>query len=386
MKASMLCGAHYEGAEAHFHRAPVSPTQCDPDIARQSFDHFLDYAALADEVGYDWVSVSEHHYSPLILAPSVAPLAGALTQIVRRAKIALLGPLVSINNPVRIAEEIAMLDQLSHGRLVVLPLRGTPGEFNTYEPLDASITQAKTQEATKLIRQALRDVEPFSWDSEFFHFPKVGIWPRALQRPFPPMYFSGNSLNSAVFAAREHLGVCLSFHRPEVVARTVATYRSEALSAGWEPSSEQVVYRGFALVADTDERAAELEAVFLPPPLRFLLNGPVPGPISDDTATRHALPTQAAEAGPTPFGMGRMLFVGSPDTVVERVRAFHAATGVGVVDLVFSSGQISPGDVQRSIELFGREVLPRIRDLGVAQDIAGAAQVGAENHDPGRHR
>jgi alkanesulfonate monooxygenase SsuD/methylene tetrahydromethanopterin reductase-like flavin-dependent oxidoreductase (luciferase family) len=348
MKASMLCGAHYEGAEAHFHRAPVSPTQCDPDIARQSFDHFLDYAALADEVGYDWVSVSEHHYSPLILAPSVAPLAGALTQIVRRAKIALLGPLVSINNPVRIAEEIAMLDQLSHGRLVVLPLRGTPGEFNTYEPLDASITQAKTQEATKLIRQALRDVEPFSWDSEFFHFPKVGIWPRALQRPFPPMYFSGNSLNSAVFAAREHLGVCLSFHRPEVVARTVATYRSEALSAGWEPSSEQVVYRGFALVADTDERAAE--------------------------------------AGPTPFGMGRMLFVGSPDTVVERVRAFHAATGVGVVDLVFSSGQISPGDVQRSIELFGREVLPRIRDLGVAQDMAGAAQVGAENHDPGRHR
>jgi hypothetical protein len=59
---------------------------------------------------------------------------------------------------------------------------------------------------------------------------------------------------------------------------------------------------------------------------------------------------------------------------------------VGVVDLVFSSGQISPGDVQRSIELFGREVLPRIRDLGVAQDMAGAAQVGAENHDPGRHR
>src|SRR5215213_8405228 len=100
MKASMLCGAHYEGAEAYLERAPVSPTLCDPEVAQQTFDHFLEYAALADELGYDWVSVSEHHYSPQILAPSVSPLAGALTQIVRRATIALLGPLASINNPV----------------------------------------------------------------------------------------------------------------------------------------------------------------------------------------------------------------------------------------------------------------------------------------------
>jgi alkanesulfonate monooxygenase SsuD/methylene tetrahydromethanopterin reductase-like flavin-dependent oxidoreductase (luciferase family) len=109
MKASMLCGAHYEGAEAHFHRPPVSPSVCDPAVARQSFDHSLKYAALADELDFDWISVSEHHSSPLILAPSVAPLAGALTQIVRRANIALLGPIAPLNNPVRVAEEIAML-------------------------------------------------------------------------------------------------------------------------------------------------------------------------------------------------------------------------------------------------------------------------------------
>jgi alkanesulfonate monooxygenase SsuD/methylene tetrahydromethanopterin reductase-like flavin-dependent oxidoreductase (luciferase family) len=60
---------------------------------------------------------------------------------VRRARIALLGPLASINNPVRIAEEIAMLDQLSQGRLLVLPLRGTPNEFSIYGPVDAAATQ-----------------------------------------------------------------------------------------------------------------------------------------------------------------------------------------------------------------------------------------------------
>ena len=72
-------------------------------------------------------------------AATTGPLAGALTQIVRRARIALLGPLVSINNPVRVAEEIAMLDQLSGGRLIVLLLRGTPSEFKTYEPIDPAL-------------------------------------------------------------------------------------------------------------------------------------------------------------------------------------------------------------------------------------------------------
>jgi alkanesulfonate monooxygenase SsuD/methylene tetrahydromethanopterin reductase-like flavin-dependent oxidoreductase (luciferase family) len=314
---------------------------------------------LADELGFDWVSVSEHHYSPLILVPSVAPLAGALTQIVRRARIALLGPLAAINNPVRIAEEIAILDQLSHGRLIVLPLRGTPAEWQSYAPVDASKTQGITQEATRLIQKALSEPEPFAWAGEHFQFPTVAVWPRPIQRPFPPMYSSGNSIASAVFAAKAHLGVCLSFHRPQVVASTVAAYREQAAQAGWEPAPEQIVYRGFGLVADTEERAAELEAVFLPPPLRFLLDGPAPPP-----GTPVGNPSDGALDGPAPFGMGRMLFAGTPDTVVERIRAFHELTGVGVIDLVFSAGQIPADDVRRSIELFGREVLPRIHTFG----------------------
>jgi alkanesulfonate monooxygenase SsuD/methylene tetrahydromethanopterin reductase-like flavin-dependent oxidoreductase (luciferase family) len=358
MKVSLLCGAHYEGAEAHWQAPPVPPTLCDPGIARQSFDHFLSYAALADELGFDWVSVSEHHSSPLILTPSVAPLAGALTQIVRRARIALLGPLAPVNNPVRVAEEIAILDQLSHGRLVVLPLRGSPGEFNCYGPIDALQTQSMTQEATRLIRKALTDAEPFAWEGQYYHFPRVGVWPRPIQQPHPPLYFSGNSASSALFAAGERLGVCLSFHPTEVVADTIGKYLTEAESAGWQPTPDDMVYRGFALVADTPERAAELEARFLPPGLRFLLNGPSPGP----EASAHARPS----------GPGRMLFAGTPETVVERIRAFQAATGVGVLDLIFSGGQFPAEDVQRSIELFGREVLPRIRELTPARQPARA--------------
>jgi alkanesulfonate monooxygenase SsuD/methylene tetrahydromethanopterin reductase-like flavin-dependent oxidoreductase (luciferase family) len=189
MKASLLCGAHY--AEAGAHRPGVLPSECDPHVAQVSFERWLRYAATADELGFDWISVSEHHYSPLILVPSVGPIAGALTQIVRRARIALLGPLVSINNPIRVAEEIAMLDQLSGGRLVVLLLRGTPSEFRAYEPIDPALTQEKTQAATRLVRKALTDTAPFAWQDEFFNYPNIAIWPRPLQQPLPPMLLLG---------------------------------------------------------------------------------------------------------------------------------------------------------------------------------------------------
>ncbi len=361
MKVSILCGAHYDGAEAHLHRPPVSPTMCDPDVAQRSYDRWLELAALADEIGFDWVSVSEHHYSPLILAPSVAPLAGALTQIVRKARIALLGPLVSIANPVRIAEEVAMLDQLSHGRVILLPLRGTPAEFNTYEPTEGSVTQGRAQEATKLIRKALRETEPFAWDGEFFTFPLIAVWPRPLQRPFPPMFFSGNSVNSAVFAARERLGVCLSFHRPETVAGIVAQYLSAAQEAGWTPSAEDIVYRGFVLVADTDARAAELEAEFLPITRRYLLNGPVPGPVADAPGSHASTQTSSVRNGH--FPPGHLLFSGSPDTVVAQIGAFHEMTGVGVLDLLFHSSHMTPAEVRHSMSLFGNEVLPRVCNL-----------------------
>jgi alkanesulfonate monooxygenase SsuD/methylene tetrahydromethanopterin reductase-like flavin-dependent oxidoreductase (luciferase family) len=377
MKVSMLCGAHYEGAAAHLNTPPVAPSVCDPGVAKQSFDHFLEYAAMADELGFDWISVSEHHSSPLILSSSIMPLAGALTQIVRRARIALLGPLAPVSNPVRTAEEIAVLDQLSGGRLVVLPLRGTPNEFNVYVRVDGTKTQSMTQEASRLIRKALSEPEPFAWDGEHYHFPRVAVWPRTIQQPYPPMYFSGNSLNSALFAAGDHLGLCLSFHQPAVVADRIVQYKAEAAHAGWEPRLDDIVYRGFAVVADTDQKAAEIESTFLPPPLRFLLKGPVPGPTDAFGApggsgvdNRHG-----PDSGPVPYGVGRMLFSGSPDTVVKQIDDFHAATGVGVIDIVFSSGQNPPADIRRSIELFGREVLPRVRDMGSVPHTQAAAGV-----------
>jgi alkanesulfonate monooxygenase SsuD/methylene tetrahydromethanopterin reductase-like flavin-dependent oxidoreductase (luciferase family) len=356
MKASFLCGVHYEGHVAH-QGWPAPPELYDSEIGQRTFDHFLEYAALADQLGFDWISISEHHYSPHILTPSLAAIGGALSQVVKKARIASLGPLVPVNNPVRLAEEIAMLDVLTHGRLNVLPLRGTPNEYNVYGSISTEKSRAMTHEAILLIRKALTEPKQFSWDGEHFQFPQVAIWPRPVQKPAPPMFSSGNNLESARFAAKNHLGMCTSFLPPPVVALTTEMYYREAASAGWQPTPDQIVHRNHIVVADTADEAAELERDFLPETLR-------------NNIARNMGANRVGTGMDDVMGQwqeqlksGRIAFAGTPDMVVSQIREFAEHTGVGVLDFIFTGGQTQPAAVRRSIELFGREVLPRIRDI-----------------------
>jgi alkanesulfonate monooxygenase SsuD/methylene tetrahydromethanopterin reductase-like flavin-dependent oxidoreductase (luciferase family) len=372
MKASFLCGVHYEGQIAHEHQGwPAPPALYDSQIGQQTFDHFLEYAAFADNLGFDWISVSEHHYSPHILTPSLAAIGGALSQVVKRARIASLGPLVPVNNPVRLAEEIAMLDVLTHGRLNVLPLRGTPNEYNVYGTVSTEKSRAMTQEAILLIRKALTEAAPFSWEGEHFQFPQIAVWPRPVQRPTPPMFSSGNNLESAAFAAKNRLGMCTSFLPAPAVALTTAMYYEKAAEAGWQPTADQIVHRNHIVVAETAAEAGELEHNFLPALLRNNIARNISanrvGTGIDDVMTEWAARIQS----------GRIAFAGTPEMVVDQIREFAFETGVGVLDFIFTGGQTPPAAMRRSLELFGREVLPRIRDIvPAAPPAAKLAGVG----------
>src|SRR3546814_20097650 len=98
----------------------------------------------AEKLGFDWVSVSEHHYAPYQMTPNPMIMASAIIQSTSKVRVALLGPLVPLNNQVRLAEEVTMLDALSGGRMEVLFLRGTPNEHKTY-----ATTRAPTKTSTK---------------------------------------------------------------------------------------------------------------------------------------------------------------------------------------------------------------------------------------------
>ena len=129
---------------------PVPAASYATEVAQASMADALDQFQLADELGFDWVTVAEHHYAPFSLTPNPMILAGALTQRVKRAKIALLGANIPILNPVRVAEELAMLDLMTRGRVVAGMLRGTPNEYITYATNPAE-SRERFEEASKYV-------------------------------------------------------------------------------------------------------------------------------------------------------------------------------------------------------------------------------------------
>ena len=113
MKAALFSPIRYQGP-SNGTGWPIPGTVYSAEAAEKSMQSSLAQFCLADEVGFDWVTVAEHHYSARFrLTPNPMVFAGALTQTIKRAKIALLGPTTPILNPVRVAEEFAMLDTMS---------------------------------------------------------------------------------------------------------------------------------------------------------------------------------------------------------------------------------------------------------------------------------
>jgi alkanesulfonate monooxygenase SsuD/methylene tetrahydromethanopterin reductase-like flavin-dependent oxidoreductase (luciferase family) len=256
-----------------------------------------------------------------------------------------------MNNPVRIAEELSMLDQLSGGRLIAMPLRGTPNEFANYN-VNPDETRGRTEEGMLLIKKALTEPEPFSWKGQYFDFPVVSVWPGPTQQPHMPIYCSANSRESGTFAARNQFGGGCSYAGVDQVAELLSHYRAEARAAGWEPAPEQMLYRAFCVVGEDETHAADLVGRFYGRP--------------EDRAVRRARSLTADQQKNAGAGFGMLRFAGDPAGVVEQLRDFQAKTGAGMLDLAFNFGYYTVAETEAQIRRFAAEVMPKVRELDAA--------------------
>ena len=347
---------------------PVPAAHQDPETTTRSYDEGMAECELAEAVGFDWISLSEHHYSGNRMTPNPAVMAGAVSQRCTRAKIALLGQLLPIINPVRAAEEIGMLDNLTRGRLVVAFMRGVISEDQVYN-LNPAEGRERLTEGMDLIIRALTEPQPFSWEGRHYRYRTVSVWPKPVQQPMPPVIVATRSEDAFRYAAEHRLGIGVSYDSVEDTAGVTDRYVELCREAGWEPSSEQIVYRGGICLGETDEEAQSL--------LESLeARGVQRGLAVGANLTRAIQSARAGEAfdGQRVFGgdpavrggrglRGMVGFVGSPETVAKQLQAFHDRCGVGVVDLGFQQPGIPHERVMREIDLFGREVLPRMREF-----------------------
>ena len=362
MKASYFGCMSYSERDKFPAGWPVPPAFHDPEVSQRSYREGMIECELAESLGFDWISLSEHHYSGNRTTPNPAVMAAAVAERCKKARIALLGQLLPLSNPVRAAEEIGMLDNLTGGRLVAAFMRGTPGEDQVYD-LNPSEGRERLIEAMDLVLKALTEPQPFSWEGRHYQYRTVCVWPQPVQRPLPPLIVATRSADTVKYAAANRLGLGISYDHPDDMAVTARQYRDWCDEAGWHPAPDDIVYRGGICLGETDTEAERLKD-------RVEAAGGGSGTFIGRSLSQAV---QAARAAGQPVaapprarsgGTIRMLnFVGSPDTVVEQLREYHDKCGVGVVDLAFQQPGLNHKDVMAELELFGKEVLPRIREF-----------------------
>lgn len=367
MRAALFSIVPYERPPRP-HGWPVPNADYSAEVAQRSMERALEYFEVADQLGFDWISVAEHHYAPGSLTPNPMVMAAAAIQRVKRAKIALLGSNIPIQNPVRVAEEFAMLDTLSGGRVIAGMLRGTSNEYVTYG-VNPAESRERFIEALRLIVAAWTEPQPFGWMGRYYEYRTISIWPRPVQSPHPEIFMSISSPEMAEFAAANRISAGLAVTTVPRARESVSVFREAAHAQGWEPSGDQVLYRAAVHVADSDEEAWADCAPFATPdrPIGALsMANPAideavagAGYYGRDTARQRERIMAAGDLRER-IDTGQIL-AGSPDTVLAQAAAIGRELGAGILELGFIGP--TPDKRRRSLELFGTRVLPRMREL-----------------------
>src|SRR6185437_2644681 len=236
----------------------------DPDKGAELYHDYLDQMEFADQLGFDGVCLNEHHQTAYGLMPIPGVIAGALPRT---------------NNPLNIAEEYAMLDNLTRGRLIAGFVRGIGAEYHS-SGVNPAFSQDRFAEAHELIVRAWTEPGPFAYAGKHYQFRYVNPWPRPYQSPHPPIWIPSQGSSSTIrWAARMRYTYCQTLSPIAAVARFFQLYRDEADKAGYEATPDQLAWSNTIYVGETDKKALReakphLEALvnyFLKMPTEMLL-------------------------------------------------------------------------------------------------------------------
>ena len=366
MKASYFGSMGYSERHKFPAEWPVPPSFLDTVTSVRSYQDGLRECEFAEELGFDWISVSEHHYSGNRTTPNPVVMAAAVAERCKKAKIALMGQLLPLMNPIRAAEEIGMLDNMTNGRVVMGFMRSTISEDQAYG-INPEEGRGRLMESMDLILKALTEPQPFSWEGRYYQYRTVSVWPPPVQKPLPPAIISTRSEDTVAYAAKNRLGLGLAYDRPENAAKVTRRYNDWCREAGWQPAKDDIIFRGAIYLAETDtlaqRRMEELTAGGFQRGLG--LPSSVSQAVQAARARGESKPHVVGDGGrnATRDSRGLMTFIGSPDTVVKQLKEYHDQAGIGIVDLGFQQPGISHQEVMKELELFGREVLPQMKEF-----------------------
>ena len=349
--------------------------------ATELYGMYFEELQYCTEAGFDGVMINEHHNNPLCMMPSINVIGSVLAKMTKKGKIAFLGNVLPIHeNPLRVAEEIAMIDCISGGRVICGFVRGL-GQEQLATNTNPVYNRERFDEAHNLIIKAWTTPGPFRWEGKHYQFRVVNPWMMPLQKPHPPIWIPGVvSPESVIWAARHRYPYIALAPPLDLISEIYDLYDDIAAEEGYTATSAN---RGYAVrvnVADSDEKAYEEGKHFywqqgtsfgVAPRHWQAPPGYVSRAASQSSRSMRRDATRNVTPSVTPGGPNldyaeahatHQIVTGNPDTVIEKLKRIIDVADPDHLVLWGREGPMSHEVAMRCIDLCGQEVIPAIKE------------------------
>ena len=353
----------------------------DPRRAHLMYNDFMDELEYAAECGFDAVCVNEHHSNGYGLMPSPNLIASALARRTSDVGLCVMGNSLALYNPpTRVAEEFAMIDVISGGRLIAGFPVGTPMDTCFAYGQNPSTLRERYYEAHDLVLRAWTEPDTFAWNGRFNQQRYVNIWPRPVQKPHPPIWIpGGGSVETWRWCAEmDHVYAYLSYFGYLAGQATMDGFWKEMDRLGKDRNPYRAGFLQFVGVAESRDEAYRLyrepaeyfygRCLHVDP--RF---ANAPGYTSEATQRAGVVGQVAQVARMRRFDtLAREMdaivekgyvIIGSPDEVAERLKQVATDLNVGHLMLLMQFGNMSKDLAKYNTQLFAGKVMPQLTDL-----------------------
>ena len=405
----------------------ISNDEYNPVLGAQLYNRYLDEQVAVEEVGFDAIMLNEHHSTPFCMGGVMNAEAAILARITNKVKIVLNGNILPIwDDPLWLAEELAIIDMISEGRLVTGWVRGT-GRESVSHNAQPPFNWERFQEAHDFIIKAWTQPGPFRFEGEHYDYRYVNPWARPYQQPHPMIMIPGVvSRNTVKWAAEHRYPYLMLATRLEPTLESFDYYREVAVENGYEAGPQHIGYLFKVHVEATEELAYETGKKFLEGPGNIFLEGsrgtvsPVLQNLPGLTDRKNLLPTsqvgfvaasrgrgtdQVAKDKPdnssaeaeakTPEDDGPAtqaeydtqlenltIITGTPESVIPKIRNVLEYLRPGSIFFWDGDGAMSHEDSMRSLRLMGEEILPAVREIADELDLPSPFEVSPFTNEP----
>jgi alkanesulfonate monooxygenase SsuD/methylene tetrahydromethanopterin reductase-like flavin-dependent oxidoreductase (luciferase family) len=350
----------------------LSNKHYDPVFGHERYEHYLEMQIAAEKYGFDGVLTNEHHQTAYGTMPNPNLPAAWVAAHTDRIRIGVMGNIINAHaNPLRVAEDIAMLDVMSGGRVISGFVLGTGMEYHSYG-INPATARERFWEGHDLIMRSWTEPGPFEWAGKHFHVPYVNPWPRPLQQPHPPVWLPGAASLETITQAAKHRYTFMQVFSPRAaLARAAKAYYEAAEQFGYQADPRQIAATLAVYVGETDKQARREAEPHIMWYFRNGLKTPVyhltpPGYMSK-RSLEHVLKSGSHGA----VNMWEMSFdqlieekwiaVGSPETVIESLEEFTDELGAGRVVFSGEWGAMPKWMALKNMELMAEQVIPHFR-------------------------